>query len=300
MNLAERVFGDLTIIEHYGSYKDENLWLCQCGCGNRQAVLQRHLIDGSITNCGCKRRGKKRKDITDQRFGKLIAKEYLFDDFRKQACWLFLCDCGNKKILPYNQVKWGGTNSCGCVRSERAANLKKTDITGQRFGRLTAVKPTELRHGSGSVVWECTCDCGNTALYTVNQLRHGNVNSCGCLYLETRKEWSGNRKDLTDSTSISGLLSAKYPRKDNTSGVTGVYLNRKSGKWIAYLSCQQKRYYLGVYDKKQDAIKSRRRAEQEFHDSLIEEHWDEIPIKWQDEYLAYLNGILEYPPSVNI
>lgn len=300
MDLCGKVFGNLTVMELYGFYKDEKLWLCRCTCGNRQVVLQNRLTDGSVTNCGCKRRGRKRTDITDQRFGKLVAQEYLFEDHRNQACWLFRCDCGNEKILSYNQVKWGGTGSCGCVRRERAGEINKTDITGQRFGRLAAIRPTERRHGSGSIVWECRCDCGNTVFYTVNQLRHGNVQSCGCLYQESRTEWSANRKDLTDNTSISGLISAKHPRTDNVSGVTGVFQDRKNGKWIAYISCQRKRHFLGVFEKKEDAVRARQRAELDFHDPLIEEHWDEMPKTRQDEYLAYLNGILQYPSSVNI
>lgn len=300
MDLTGMVFGDLTVVEQYGTYKDDVLWVCRCSCGNRQVALQSRLVDGSVTNCGCKRRGKKRADITGQRFGRLVAKEYLFDDRRNQACWRFQCDCGNEKILSYNQVKWGGTSSCGCIRRERAESLHKTDIAGQRFGRLVAIRPTEQRHGSGSIVWECQCDCGSTALYTVNQLRRGSVRSCGCLYQETRSDWSGKRQDLIDETSITGLISAKHPRIDNTSGVTGVYLDRKSEKWIAYISIQRKRHHLGVFEKKEDAIKARQRAEQELHDPLIEEHWEEMPKKRQDEYLAYLNGIIEYPPSVNI
>lgn len=300
MDLTGKVYGDLTVEERYGIYKDDVLWICRCSCGNRQVVLQSNLRKGRITNCGCKRKGKKRTDITNRRFGRLVAKEYLFDDQRNQACWLFQCDCGNEKILSYNQVKWGGTSSCGCIRRERAENLNKTDITGQRFGRLIALRPTEQRHGSGSVVWECQCDCGKSAYYTVNQLRYGNVRSCGCLYQETRSACSQNRKDLIDDTSITGLVSAKHRRIDNTSGVTGVYLDRKSSKWIAYISFQRKRHYLGIYEKKEDAIKARQRAEQEFHDPLIVEHWDEMTRTRQDEYLAYLNGVREYPPSVNI
>ena len=288
MDLTGRVFGDLIVIERYGTYKDDFLWVCRCSCGNRYITLQSRLIDGSITSCGCRRRGKKRADISGLRFGRLVAKEYLFDDHRNQACWLFQCDCGNEKILPYNH------------RRERAESLHKSDITGQRFGRLVAMRPTEQRHGSGSIVWECRCNCGKTVFVTVNQLRCGIVRSCGCLYRETRSDWSGKRQDLIDETSITGLISAKHPRTDNKSGVTGVYLDRKSGKWIAYISAQRKRHYLGLFEKKEDAIKARRRAEQEFHDPLIEEHWNETPKNRQDEYLAYLNGIMEYPPSVNI
>lgn len=33
------------------------------------------------------------------------------------------------------------------------------NLSGQRFGRLVAIRPTEERWRT-SVVWECRCDCG--------------------------------------------------------------------------------------------------------------------------------------------
>lgn len=58
----------------------------------------------------------------------------------------------------------------------------KVDITGQRFGRLVAVKPTDKRAGTGSIVWECRCDCGKVVYEPANRLRYhtSNVTSCGC------------------------------------------------------------------------------------------------------------------------
>lgn len=64
--------------------------------------------------------------------------------------------------------------------------MRMVDITGQRFGRLVAVRPTDKRR-SGKVLWECICDCGNTTLTTSNALKSGNTASCGCLYRETRQ-----------------------------------------------------------------------------------------------------------------
>lgn len=57
---------------------------------------------------------------------------------------------------------------------------KQKDITGHRFGKLTAIKVNNKR-GSGVYVWECVCDCGNTAMVAVGHLNSGNVRSCGCL-----------------------------------------------------------------------------------------------------------------------
>ena len=301
MDLTGRRFGNLLVLEKAGSYQGENFWKCQCDCGNELYALEGRLRDETVSHCGCRNKRQRHIDITGQRFERLVAIKHMFDNHRKQSCWLFQCDCGNQKILTYNQVKWGGVKSCGCLHREMTQRINLTDITGKRFDRLVAVRPTEKRLGSGSIVWECKCDCGNTAYYSVNQLNYGNIHSCGCLYKETRGEGVKNRTDLVDNTSVTALVTSKRLRADNTSGVTGIYFDKRNGKWGAYISYQRKRYYLGQYEKKEDAVKARQRAEQEFHDPLIEEHWDELPKNRQDEYLAYLKGIpIEYPPSVNI
>lgn len=44
------------------------------------------------------------------------------------------------------------------------------DISGQRFGRLVALYPTEKRV-QNSVVWMCQCDCGNQKEISLHRLR---------------------------------------------------------------------------------------------------------------------------------
>ena len=57
---------------------------------------------------------------------------------------------------------------------------KLLDIAGQRFGRLTAIKPTDQRQG-GCIIWECQCDCGNVTCVSGDSLRQNRTKSCGCL-----------------------------------------------------------------------------------------------------------------------
>ena len=57
------------------------------------------------------------------------------------------------------------------------------DITGLKFGRLTALHPTDKRCG-GFVVWRCRCDCGKAKDINNNNLRRGLTRSCGCLAAE--------------------------------------------------------------------------------------------------------------------
>lgn len=56
----------------------------------------------------------------------------------------------------------------------------KTDLTGQRFGRLTAIKPVGYDKQK-NIMWECLCDCGKTSIARASGLRFGNPISCGCM-----------------------------------------------------------------------------------------------------------------------
>jgi hypothetical protein len=57
---------------------------------------------------------------------------------------------------------------------------KPQDITGQKFGRLTALCRIGKTKGRISI-WECQCECGQKHNAIISQLRNGTVKSCGCL-----------------------------------------------------------------------------------------------------------------------
>jgi hypothetical protein len=60
---------------------------------------------------------------------------------------------------------------------------KAHDITGQKFGRLTALS----RDVSKNYVrpnWICRCDCGELIIRRNSQLINGSIQSCGCLQKE--------------------------------------------------------------------------------------------------------------------
>jgi len=64
--------------------------------------------------------------------------------------------------------------------------MRVVDITGKKFGRLTAIAPTDKRD-NGGVVWRCLCDCGNIAFVRGTRLRFGTTKSCGCIVKERVK-----------------------------------------------------------------------------------------------------------------
>lgn len=62
------------------------------------------------------------------------------------------------------------------------------DLTGQRFGRLTALVCLPKKRQGTNVFWICRCDCGNIVEIRGNHLCSGDTKSCNCLKREKAKE----------------------------------------------------------------------------------------------------------------
>lgn len=63
------------------------------------------------------------------------------------------------------------------------------DLTGQRFGRLTAIAPAG-KTKSGNYLWDCVCDCGAHTVVASGGLRSGEIVSCGCYIREVTSKRS--------------------------------------------------------------------------------------------------------------
>lgn len=59
--------------------------------------------------------------------------------------------------------------------------MKALELSGLRFGRLTALSPTRLGNKRS---WLCRCDCDNEVVVPTSQLIGGYTKSCGCLRRE--------------------------------------------------------------------------------------------------------------------
>lgn len=58
------------------------------------------------------------KDISGQRFGRLIALYKLNNYHKKRAWWLCVCDCGNLVEISGITLRSDHTKSCGCLNHE--------------------------------------------------------------------------------------------------------------------------------------------------------------------------------------
>ena len=126
-------------------------------------------------------------DLTGQRFGCLTVLslgEVLASPGARSArrMWQCQCDCGNLTEVRANNLRSGNTKSCGCMRrNQPARSAKRLDLTGQRFGHLTALRLSDRR--TTPRLWTCRCDCGTVLDVWANNLCSGNSQSCGCMRL---------------------------------------------------------------------------------------------------------------------
>ena len=147
------------------------------------------------------------------------------------------------------------------------------DITGQRFGQLTALRATDARDAKGNVVWRCRCDCGKETDISYNVLLYTNVISCGCRR-QAHNQAINRYLTHVDGTSLEMLKSERIP-KNNTTGVKGVY--RFRGKYIAKIVFQKRQYVLGTYDTVAQAAQARREGEDAINRTVVAyyQKWEE-------------------------
>ena len=124
----------------------------------------------------------KRKNLVGNIYGELKVIEMLYNYMGKRRTYCKCIGINDAKYKEYiirqDALQSGATNSThGACTGGRMH-----DITGQRFGMLTVLYPTDKRATNGGVRWHCLCDCGNETDPdpTMNNLTRYHTLSCGC------------------------------------------------------------------------------------------------------------------------
>lgn len=138
------------------------------------------------------------KGVLGQRFGMLTVSARVPATAAERGHWLCACDCGaSTKVRDSSHLVDGKRLSCGCSRPRKRADYRQPgssiDVTGMRFGILTAVKRVETAVRRQGSVWLFKCDCGTAALVRLKDARNGNTASCGCM-----KQYRGKFVPLLD------------------------------------------------------------------------------------------------------
>lgn len=158
---------------------------CICYCGKpMKKKIASDILSGRIKSCGCL---SKAIDETGKIYHGCEALNSTNKRSGSNIVWKFKCHCGNIFEQNIAQVKNGNTKSCGCLAIESArktGRMMAKNISGQKFGLLTAIRPTNERSGN-SVIWEFKCDCGNILKINNYYVKRGRITNCGCIKTES-------------------------------------------------------------------------------------------------------------------
>ena len=153
----------------------------------------------SIRNKKIENRGRKVKDIKDERFGHLVAIEETPERFNGKVIWLCRCDCGNTikitshRLLhteisncfdekcPYRDTTRKALKEEDFTGDSRRCSSAMEDISGQVFGDLTVEKMTGIKSGK-NLQWFCRCSCGRQVKVFERDLIRGIKTNCGATH----------------------------------------------------------------------------------------------------------------------
>lgn len=103
------------------------------------------------------------------------------DHSRKKLDAICQCECGTVKPVNVQNLIKDKSKDCGCGRKKTLSNMRLNDLTGKRFGKLTALELLPERNNLKRCMYRCKCDCGNETIVAAISLNTGHTQSCGCL-----------------------------------------------------------------------------------------------------------------------
>ena len=200
--------------------------------------------------------------MQNQRFGRLIVKEIIFEG--KKCICKCVCDCGKVKDIYKNNLIWGRTKSCGCLRKElmskratkHGMSSKKVYVSWYRMLRRCyvisdigykdygnrGIKVCERWHKLENFYEDMGDRPKGKTLARINNEGNYELNNCRWADLSIQ-----NRNQRT--------------RKDNTSGIKGVNLHKRMNRWVVRVQRYGKRITLGYFKTKEEAIQTRKAFE---------------------------------------
>lgn len=226
-------------------------------------------------------------DLTGRKFGRLTVikrmENHIFPSGKQKSKWLCQCDCGNEVIvIGSNLTKENGTRSCGCYAKEcthKSKNKKYNtyDLSGD-YGVGYTSKGEEFYFDLEdydlikNYCWYVS-DERYVKAYVPELSRIASIHriitglddiSYDIDHKNGELSRHDNRKSNLRVATRSQNQMNKGRQKNNTSGIVGVGWHKATNKWTAYIAVNKRQIYLGLFDRKEDAIKARKEAENKY------------------------------------
>lgn len=216
-------------------------------------------------------------DLAGMRIGNLVVDKRANGKARGgvvRARWWCRCDCGNYVPIFHDDLITKKATNCGkCVY---AGKLCRYDLDGE-YG-----KGWTINHGIEFIFdledydrikkygWRDTpygyieaADPSGSRPIKIHNLIMKNRNM-RYMYDHINRDKTDNRKcNLRKATTAQNTKNASISKR-NKSGVSGVRFNTRANKWVAYITCDYKRYNLGTFEDFDSAVRARLLAEKEY------------------------------------
>ena len=124
------------------------------------------------------KKGNRFKDLSNQKFGKLLALYPVSKTTDNKWQWLCKCDCGKYTLVRGNYLSSGHTTSCGCFNALRRVEANLEDISGETFGGLKVLRYSHSQKEHPYFICKCLI-CGKEKPVFKNAILR-NQQSCGC------------------------------------------------------------------------------------------------------------------------
>lgn len=243
-------------------------------CGNRF-----NAGSGNARYCDDCKNGKiYTKGHDNEEYGELkVNAVYRYKNKQYAEC---VCSCGKYCEIRYDSLKDGKVVSCGHVGEKNL--FKKENLSGNINKNGIKIIYRKEKKKDNMYIYHCLCTCGKEFDITSNNF--SNVISCGHAQNEARKNNIKAAQDEYKKYSVDGTnaitISSSIP-SNNTSGIKGVKWDKSRGKWIAEITFKGKNYYLGRYDKIEDAKIIRKIAEENMHKDFLNWFSKEYPVLYE-------------------
>lgn len=236
-------------------------------------------------------------DMIGQRFGQWTVIG-LSDRPRYVFC---RCSCGCERDVYVASLRNGRSTRCSKHVNRAAitaANLARSEKILERSRELIGqsvngflIKSVYRKRYNGSNCTFCIARCpvcGQDTETLLSRIRRGMKRCAKCNRDLGKKLDCVTEAYFVDGTCLHLLQSrlSGTVNKNSSTGVNGVS-RVKDGRYRAYINFRRKQYHLGVYDRLEDAVDARKKAETLFQDFLDENDG------WENRYAELAKLIKE-------
>lgn len=165
---------------------------------------------------------KRTKDLTNKRFGRLVAIKPIFKDKYGKLSWECKCDCGNTKITTISNLTSGGTISCGCYRIE--LNKSRVGPKGSNWNHNLSIEDREnksrrIRSITGYNEWRISVYRKNNFTCQKCGTKDGHKDKFNAHHILSYSEYPDLRTDISNGITFCkkchSLYHKIYGKKNN-------------------------------------------------------------------------------------